>query len=152
MNLARGKGVGKRLNAIQNLGAMDVLCTDKTGTLTQDRIALAQHIDPLGQPSEEVLALAFLNSHYQSGLKNLLDHAILDHVELPAELKLQERYRKIDEIPFDFQRRRMSVVVSERHDHPDHPESIYQGALAGVSAVGTRAPIPNSESRLQGKV
>ena len=137
VNLARRKVVVKRLDAIQNLGAMDVLCTDKTGTLTQDRIALAQHIDPLGQPSEEVLALAFLNSHYQSGLKNLLDHAILDHVELPAELKLQERYRKIDEIPFDFQRRRMSVVVSERHNDHEHHELICKGALEEVLAVCT---------------
>jgi Mg2+-importing ATPase len=137
VNLARRKVIVKRLDAIQNLGAMDVLCTDKTGTLTQDRIALAQHIDPLGRPSEEVLALAFLNSHYQSGLKNLLDRAILDHVELPAELKLQERYRKIDEIPFDFQRRRMSVVVSERHDDHEHHELICKGALEEVLAVCT---------------
>jgi Mg2+-importing ATPase len=137
VTLARRQVVVKRLDAIQNLGAMDVLCTDKTGTLTQDRIALAQHIDPLGQPSEEVLALAFLNSHYQSGLNNLLDRAILDHVELPAELKLQESYRKIDEIPFDFQRRRMSVVVSERHDDQEHHELICKGALEEVLAVCT---------------
>jgi len=138
VNLARRKVVVKRLDAIQNLGAMDVLCTDKTGTLTQDRIALAQHIDPLGRPSEEVLALAFLNSHYQSGLNNLLDRAILDHVELPAELELEKRYRKIDEIPFDFQRRRMSVVVSERHEDQEHHELICKGALEEMLAVCTR--------------
>jgi Mg2+-importing ATPase len=138
VQLARRKVVVKRLDAIQNLGAMDVLCTDKTGTLTQDQIALAQHIDPLGQPSDEVLAFAFLNSHYQSGLKNLLDRAVLDHVELPAELELEKRYRKIDEIPFDFQRRRMSVVVSERHDDHEHHELICKGALEEVLAVCTR--------------
>ena len=138
VNLARLKVIVKRLDAIQNLGAMDVLCTDKTGTLTQDRIALARHIDPLGQPSDEVLALAFINSHYQSGLKNLLDRAILDHVEMPAELKLEERYRKVDEVPFDFERRRMSVVVAERHNGQEHHELICKGALEEVLAVCTQ--------------
>jgi Mg2+-importing ATPase len=138
VQLARRKVVVKRLDAIQNLGAMDVLCTDKTGTLTQDQIALAQHIDALGRPSDEVLAFAYLNSHYQSGLKNLLDRAVLDHVELPTELKLDERYRKIDEVPFDFQRRRMSVVVAERHEDHEHHELICKGALEEMLAVCTR--------------
>ena len=115
--LARKKVVVKRLDAIQNFGAMDLLCTDKTGTLTQDKIALARHDDVSGVTSDEVLNFAFLNSYYQTGLKNLLDHAVLAHVELPAELKLKEDYRKIDEIPFDFERRRMSVVVSRRDEH-----------------------------------
>ena len=138
VQLARRKVVVKRLDAIQNLGAMDVLCTDKTGTLTQDQIALAQHINALGRPSDEVLAFAYLNSHYQSGLKNLLDRAVLDHVELPTELKLDERYRKIDEVPFDFQRRRMSVVVAERHEDHEHHELICKGALEEMLAVCTR--------------
>ena len=112
--LSRRKVVVKRLDAIQNFGAMDVLCTDKTGTLTQDKIALARHLDVYKRSSAEVLDFAFLNSFFQTGLKNLLDHAILDHVELPARLKLDSDYDKIDEIPFDFARRRMSVVVLER--------------------------------------
>jgi P-type Mg2+ transporter len=128
----------KRLEAIQNFGAMDVLCTDKTGTLTQDRIALAQHTDPLGHASEEVLNFAFLNSHFQTGLKNLLDRAVLEHVELPIELKLEQDYRKIDEIPFDFQRKRLSVVVSERDEHH---ELICKGALEETLAVCTRVRI-----------
>jgi len=136
--LSRRKVVVKRLDAIQNLGAMDILCTDKTGTLTQDRIALERHIDVFGRPSDEVLSLAFLNSHYQTGLKNLLDRAVLDHVELRAELKLEEDFRKIDEIPFDFVRRRMSVVVSKRDDHH---ELICKGALEEVLAVCTRARV-----------
>ena len=138
VQLSRKKVVVKRLDAIQNFGAMDVLCTDKTGTLTQDRIALARHVDAFGQPSEEVLGFAFLNSHYQTGLKNLLDHAVLEHVELPAELKLEQDYRKIDEIPFDFERRRMSVVVSER-DH--HHELICKGAVEEVLAACTQVRI-----------
>jgi Mg2+-importing ATPase len=138
--LSRKKVIVKRLEAIQNFGAMDVLCTDKTGTLTQDKIALARHADVFGHPSDEVLNFAFLNSHYQTGLKNLLDHAVLEHVELQAELKLEQDYRKIDEIPFDFERRRMSVVVSERDDHH---ELICKGALEEVLSVCTRVRVEN---------
>ena len=107
--LSRKKVIVKRLDAIQNFGAMDVLCTDKTGTLTQDKIALERHTVVFGHESEEVLKFAFLNSHYQTGLKNLLDRAVLEHVELKTELKLEQDYRKIDEVPFDFERRRMSI-------------------------------------------
>jgi Mg2+-importing ATPase len=133
--LSSRKVVVKRLDAIQNFGAMDVLCTDKTGTLTQDKIALARHIDAFGNPSGEVLNFPFLNSHYQTGLKNLLDRAVLARVELPTELKLEQDYRKIDEIPFDFQRRRMSVVVSERDEHH---ELICKGAVEEVLAACSR--------------
>jgi len=134
--LSRKKVVVKRLDAIQNFGAMDILCTDKTGTLTQDRIALARHADAYGQDSDEVLNFAFLNSYYQTGLKNLLDRAVLDHVELPAELKLKDAYRKVDEIPFDFERRRMSVVVATLLAGQDqHHELICKGAVEEVLAA-----------------
>ncbi len=136
--LARKKVIVKRLDAIQNFGAMDVLCTDKTGTLTQDKIFLERHTDVFGHDSEEVLKFAFLNSHYQTGLKNLLDRAVLEHVELQTELKLAQDYRKVDEVPFDFQRRRMSVVVSERDDHH---ELICKGAVEEVLAVCKRVRI-----------
>jgi P-type Mg2+ transporter len=79
--LSRKKVIVKQLDAIQNFGAMDVLCTDKTGTLTQDKIALARHVDCFGEPSDDVLNFAFMNSHYQTGLKSLLDRAVLEHVE-----------------------------------------------------------------------
>ena len=118
VNLAKGaiamshkKVIVKRLNAIQNFGAMDVLCTDKTGTLTQDRIILKRHIDIKGRDSDEVLEYAFLNSHFQSGLRNLLDEAVLSHAELDQAVH-GGGYSKIDEIPFDFTRRRLSVVVA----------------------------------------
>ena len=110
--LARRKVIVKRLDAIQNFGAMDVLCTDKTGTLTQDRIALARHSDTFGNESAQVLELAWLNSHFQTGLRNLLDAAVLAHVELHPRLGAPGNFRKVDEVPFDFQRRRMSVVVA----------------------------------------
>jgi P-type Mg2+ transporter len=133
--LSRRKVVVKRLDAIQNFGAMDLLCTDKTGTLTQDRIVLERHTDAFGARSDDVLNFAFLNSHYQTGLKNLLDRAVLEHVELQAELKLEQDYRKVDEIPFDFVRRRMSVVVSERDQHH---ELICKGAVEEVLAACMR--------------
>ena len=138
--LSRKKVVVKRLDAIQNLGAMDILCTDKTGTLTQDKIALARHVDAYGNDTDEVLHFAYLNSSHQTGLKNLLDHAVLAHVELAAELKLKDAYRKVDEIPFDFQRRRMSVVVATlQGGQAQHHELICKGAVEEVLAICTRA-------------
>ncbi|WP_313244299.1 magnesium-translocating P-type ATPase [Stenotrophomonas rhizophila] len=133
--LSRRKVIVKRLDAIQNFGAMDVLCTDKTGTLTQDRIALERHTDVYGNDSQDVLAFAYLNSHFQTGLTNLLDRAVLEHVELQTELRLAQDYRKVDEIPFDFERRRMSVVVSERDDHH---ELVCKGAVEEMLAVCSR--------------
>jgi len=144
--LSHKKVVVKRLDAIQNFGAMDVLCTDKTGTLTQDKIAVARKADVFGQPSDEVLNLAFLNSYYQTGLKNLLDRAVLEHVELATELKLEQGYRKIDEIPFDFERRRMSVVVSVVvAGQDDHHELICKGAVEEVLAVCTKVRAQQGE-------
>lgn len=133
--LSRNQVIVKRLDAIQTFGAMNVLCTDKTGTLTQDKIALARHTDVAGRECDEVLEFAYLNSYYQTGLRNLLDRAVLEHVELKAELKLNQHYRKIDEIPFDFERRRMSVVVSEREHHH---ELICKGAVEEMFEVCTR--------------
>ncbi|CAM1000219.1 magnesium-translocating P-type ATPase [Rhodanobacter sp. Root179] len=108
--MSRRKVVVKRLNAIQNFGAMDVLCTDKTGTLTLDRIVLERHLDLDGEESDEALEYGYLNSRFQTGLKNLMDKAVLEHRDLESAAR---RYRVIDEIPFDFQRRRMSVVVAD---------------------------------------
>ena len=144
VGLARQQVVVKRLDAIQNFGAMDLLCTDKTGTLTQDQIALARHADVLGRPSEQVLEFAYLNSHYQTGLKNLLDRAVLEHVELATELKLAQDYRKIDEIPFDFERRRMSVVVGVSGPG-EHHELICKGALEEVLAVCSHARVDSGQ-------
>ncbi len=133
--LSRKKVIVKRLDAIQNFGAMDVLCTDKTGTLTQDKIFLARHVDVWGEESDDVLEMAYLNSYYQTGLKNLLDVAVLEHVDVHQELNPAKNYRKVDEIPFDFNRRRMSVVVSEREDHH---ELITKGAVEEILAVCSR--------------
>jgi Mg2+-importing ATPase len=129
--MARDKVIVKRLNAIQNLGAMDVLCTDKTGTLTQDRIILKQHLDIAGGESDRVLQYAYLNSHFQSGLKNLLDVAVLQHVEIHKLLGIDTGFSKLDEIPFDFQRRRLSVVVAQGDRHI----LICKGAVEEIFAV-----------------
>jgi Mg2+-importing ATPase len=122
VNLAKGaialskkKVIIKRLNAVQNLGAMNILCTDKTGTLTQNEIILEKYIDVNGSESTQVLDFAYLNSHYQTGLKNLMDVAILRHVDIHEKLHDENTYQKIDEIPFDFQRRRMSVVLRKNN-------------------------------------
>jgi Mg2+-importing ATPase len=133
--MSRNKVVVKRLNAIQNFGAMDVLCTDKTGTLTQDRIILKRCLDISGNESDKVLQYAFLNSHFQSGLRNLLDNAVLEHVELHRQFGLDSGYTKIDEIPFDFSRRRLSVVVA-RND--GRHVLICKGAVEEVFEVCTR--------------
>ena len=111
MLMANKKVIVKRLHSIQNLGAMDVLCTDKTGTLTADHVVLERHCDVELEEDDEVLVMAYLNSHFQTGLKNVLDRAILAHTELKEQLRIPE-YRKVDEIPFDFSRRLMSVVVA----------------------------------------
>jgi Mg2+-importing ATPase len=131
--LSRQKVIVKRLDAIQNFGAMDVLCTDKTGTLTQDKIFLARHTDVWGDESDDVLESAYLNSFYQTGLKNLLDEAVLEHKEIHEELKPLENYTKVDEIPFDFVRRRMSVVVANGNDHV----LICKGAVEEILSVCT---------------
>lgn len=115
----------KRLNAIQNFGAMDVLCTDKTGTLTLDKIILERHCDVVRKEDEDVLRFAYINSFYQTGLKNILDVAILKHEKL-----LVKQYKKIDEVPFDFSRKLMSVVVESDSKHrmivKGAPEEIYK--------------------------
>lgn len=115
----------KRLNSIQNLGAMDVICTDKTGTITLDRIILERHCDVARREDQDVLRLAYLNSFYQTGLKNLLDRAILKY-----EKFIVKEYKKVDEVPFDFSRRIMSVVVESNGKHmlvaKGAPEEIFR--------------------------
>ncbi|PIT85259.1 magnesium-translocating P-type ATPase [Candidatus Micrarchaeota archaeon CG10_big_fil_rev_8_21_14_0_10_59_7] len=109
-NMAKKEVIVKHLPSIQNLGAMDVLCTDKTGTLTEDRIELVKHVNIDGEEDDRVLEFACLNSMHQTGLRNPLDGAILEHDVGNIRREVRE-FRKVDEIPFDFLRRRMSVVV-----------------------------------------
>lgn len=112
--MSKQKVIIKNLNSIQNLGSMDILCTDKTGTLTQDKVVLEYHLNVDGKEDDRVLRHAFLNSYFQTGLKNLIDLAVIQKQEELGAQALVEKYTKVDEIPFDFQRRRMSVVVQDR--------------------------------------
>jgi Mg2+-importing ATPase len=145
-NLAKGavvmskrRTIVKRLDAIQNVGAMDVLCCDKTGTLTQDRVVLEVHVDPSGTEDESVLALAWLNSANQTGLRNLLDTAILEHASAHQPPLIDPGVRKIDEVPWDYARRRMSVVVER--DGGQH-QLICKGAVDEIldASVSMRSP------------
>lgn len=122
--MARKKVIVKRLNSIQNFGAMDVLCTDKTGTLTRDHVILEIHCDVFKNESNPVLQNAYLISHFQTGLKNVLDRAVLEHPEVDKKLSILN-YRKVDEIPFDFSRRMMSVIV-------ESPEGDYEILTKGA--------------------
>jgi Mg2+-importing ATPase len=134
--LARRDVIVKRLGAVQTLGAIDVLCTDKTGTLTQDRVVLEKHVDIDGRESETVVDYAYLNSYYQTGLRNLLDNAVLQHAHVHARLDADREWRKTGEIPFDFQRRRMSVVLAR----PDGRRIlICKGAVEEIMRVCTSA-------------
>jgi Mg2+-importing ATPase len=131
--MAKKKVIVKKLNSIQNFGAMDVLCTDKTGTLTMDRVILERHCDVFKKESEAVLRDAYLISFFQTGLKNILDRAVLKYKELHGELGL-EKYRMVDEIPFDFSRRMMSVAI----ERPDgERELLTKGAPEAVFAKCT---------------
>jgi len=110
--MSRRKVIVKRLNSIQNFGGMDILCTDKTGTLTEDRVVLMRHCNVAGRETDSVLLFGYLISNFQTGLKNLLDRAILESADFHGK-SLIEKYKKLDEIPFDFTRRMMSVLVQD---------------------------------------
>ncbi|KAH7049027.1 magnesium-transporting ATPase, P-type 1 [Linnemannia elongata] len=174
-NLARGaylmskkRCIVKNLDAIINLGSMDVLCTDKTGTLTENKVILVRHLDYHGKASMQSLQLAFLNSRFQTGLKNLLDVAVVEYFEktaseLPAydesvlpsangkevgsgltaaAVTFAARYRKLDEIPFDFVRRRMSVVLKDISDDNSQAMLVSKGAVEEMLSICTKIVIP----------
>jgi Mg2+-importing ATPase len=128
--MSKKKVIVKKLNSIQNLGAIDILCTDKTGTLTQDRIILEKHVDVTNRTSDDVLRYAYMNSYYQTGLRNLLDRSILSHTDLDVERSC----KKVDEIPFDFLRKRMSVAI----DYDCAHVLICKGAVEEVYRVCDR--------------
>jgi len=115
MKMAKKKTVVKSLNSIQNLGAMNILCTDKTGTLTLDKIVVEKYLNVQGEEDSRVLRHAYLNSYHQTGLRNLMDRAILERGKDKEFVALEKEYTKADEIPFDFSRRRMSVVIQDRN-------------------------------------
>ena len=158
VSMSREKVIIKNLNSIQNLGSIDILCTDKTGTLTQDKVVLEYHLDVEGKEAPRVLRHAFLNSFYQTGLKNLMDIAIISRTKLEEEENkeqlgdLENFYQKVDEIPFDFERRRMSVVVEDKNGKT---QMITKGAVeemlnisSFVEYVGRVVPLTASMKKL----
>lgn len=134
--LSRKKVIVKNLDSMQNLGSIDVLCTDKTGTLTQDQVVLERYLDVMGNDDPRVLRHAFLNSHFQTGLKNLMDKAIVARAGQPGSgvdaAGIAATYEKVDEIPFDFERRRMSVVVA---DASGKTQMITKGAVEEMLGI-----------------
>ncbi|MCL2507449.1 MAG: magnesium-translocating P-type ATPase, partial [Endomicrobia bacterium] len=136
VSMSKKKVIVKSLNAIQNLGAIDILCTDKTGTITQDRVFLEYYLNTEGEKDAKILQLAFLNSYYQTGLKNLMDIAIINHEIDDNITSLKEDYHKVDEIPFDFNRRRMSVVVGDKNTNA---QIITKGAIEEMLGICTKA-------------
>jgi Mg2+-importing ATPase len=138
ISMANKKVIVKRLNSIQNFGAADVLCTDKTGTLTQGKIILERHMDVRGNDSQRVLHYGYMNSYYQTGLKNLMDEAILNHGDLNNALQVDENFRKIDELPFDFKRRRMSVILE---NNQNQQILICKGAVEEIMRLSTHVEI-----------
>jgi Mg2+-importing ATPase len=143
-NLAKGayamskkKTIVKNLNSTQNFGAMDILCTDKTGTITQDKIILEYHLNVNGNEDPMVLKYAYLNSYYQTGLKNLMDISIINCAREEDAIDISNIYKKIDEIPFDFERRRMSVAVKNNKNH--EVILITKGAIEEMLAISKYA-------------
>ncbi len=132
VNMSQKQTIVKRLGAIQIFGEMDVLCTDKTGTLTQDEIVLEKYMDVLGREDKRVLRHAFLNSYFQTGLKNLMDVAIINRAEREELGQLKQTYIREDEIPFDFSRRRMSVVL---RDMTGKRQLITKGAVEEILSI-----------------
>ena len=142
--LAARRVIVKRLAAIHDLGAMDVLCTDKTGTLTESKIRLAGHVDHAGDDNEEVFRLAYLNSAFESGIRSPLDEAILSHQQLDVAA-----WQKIDEVPFDFERRRVSVLVDDGATRllvvKGAPEDIIAQCVDYATSSGGRRPLDDAE-------
>lgn len=150
VSMSKKKVIIKNLNAIQNLGSIDILCTDKTGTLTQDKVVLEYHLDIHGNEDDRVLRHAFLNSYYQTGLKNLMDIAIIKHASELAEANpdfagLESNYTKVDEIPFNFERRRMSVVVA---DKSGKTQMITKGAIEEMLRISSHVEYGGEVTKL----
>nr|WP_126810015.1 magnesium-translocating P-type ATPase [Vagococcus elongatus] len=135
--LSKKEIIVKELNAIQNLGGMDVLCTDKTGTITEDKVVLVEYVNPEGKADESVLDAAYINSFYQTGWKNLIDYAVISYYDKNRPKKENDDFTKVDELPFDFSRRRLSVIVERDNEHL----MVTKGALEEMEDVYTHVEI-----------
>ena len=149
MSMAEKKTVVKKIDAIQNFGAMDILCTDKTGTLTLDKIVVEKYLNINGEEDFRILRHAYLNSYFQTGLKNLMDVAILEHGKELGCNNYEERFKKVDEIPFDFSRRRMSVVLE---DNNGKKQLVTKGAIEEMLSISSYVEINNEVFELTDEV
>ncbi|MDD2377128.1 MAG: magnesium-translocating P-type ATPase [Clostridia bacterium] len=149
IQMAKKKTIVKDLNSIQNLGAMNILCTDKTGTLTQDHIVLEEYLDVYGNEDMRVLRHAFLNSHFQTGLKNLIDIAIIEKAKSNNLVAILDNYIKVDEIPFDFIRRRMSVVIEDKNGKK---QLITKGSVEEVLSICKYAEIDGNVKEINNEL
>ena len=140
-NLAKKKTLVKRMESIQNLGSMDVLCTDKTGTLTENQIVLQKYINVMGEEDEVILKYAYLNSYFSTGMKNIIDKAIIDYAKQNKIEQLKEEYTKVDEIPFDYARKIQSVVVKKDNDYRMYTK----GALEEILKICTKINYKGTE-------
>lgn len=141
VSMSKKQTIVKNLNSIQNFGAIDILCTDKTGTLTQDKVVLEYHWNVNGEDDMRVLRHAYLNSYFQTGYKNLMDLAIIhkteeEEAENPQLTDLSENYVKVDEIPFDFNRRRLTTVVQDKNGKT---QMVTKGAVEEMLSICTFA-------------
>lgn len=135
--LSKKKVIVKELSAIQNIGSMDILCTDKTGTITEDEVVLVKHVDPIGEMNQTVLNMAYLNSKYQTGWKNLIDHAVITYYDDSKDERSRELITKIDELPFDFSRRRLTVALDISGEHL----MVTKGAVEEMNEIITHVEI-----------
>lgn len=146
--LAKKKTLVKKIDAIQNLGAIDVLCTDKTGTLTENNITLQKYIDTSGKENIDVLNYAFLNSYFSTGMKNIVDKAVILYAKENKIDNIKDKYEKIDEIPFDYNRKKTSIVVKGANEY----KMITKGALEEVIKSCNKALIGNKEEKITNKI
>lgn len=147
--MSKEKTIVKRLSSIQTFGQMDILCTDKTGTLTEDRVILERYMDCYGNENKEILKQSFLNSYFQTGLKNLIDIAVINRAEKEGLGKMKDEYVSVDEIPFDFVRRRMSVLL---RDNLGNETLITKGAVDEVISVCTTMEIDDVRFELTDEI
>ena len=135
VNMSKKKTIVKRLDSIQSFGAMNILCTDKTGTLTEDKIVLEKYLNIDGEEDQEVLKTTFLNSYFQTGLEGNIDQAVMKRVKEYGLGDIEKQYKKIDEIPFDFSRRRLSVILQNKQKEV---QMITKGAVEEILAICTQ--------------
>ncbi|WP_304344642.1 magnesium-translocating P-type ATPase [Chryseobacterium koreense] len=143
--MSKKKVIVKHLDAIQNIGAMNILCCDKTGTITKNEIALEKHLNADGNDDKEVLKWAYLNSYFQTGLRNLMDEAVLKHTEVQELINIETDFQKVDEIPFDFERRRMSVILKMKNGKQ---LLICKGAVEEIIGLCTKSFDPGPDKEL----